>query len=132
MSLGIAVQGHAGVRVMSADCPMLHADGAMASHAHHPAMDHVVMEHAAMGHADSAHAGVVDSHMGHSNLHEGGAPAHGKHCQHDAGCQSAGQAIASTMIALSTASPASRANSASAPFFRSHTPPLLARPPALA
>ncbi len=117
LSLGITVQGYAGVQVMDASCPMLNPAAATASHEGHGA---------SMDHAGMHHAGLDHSHMGHEGA------GHGKHCQHDVGCQSAGPAMAATLVVLVCGPSAQQLLTATAPSFRSHTPPLLARPPALA
>jgi hypothetical protein len=131
LSLGIAVQGHASVRVMDTACPMQHAVAAP-EHEEQGSMDHAQMHHASMEHADvdaaDLHPGaqINHSHTGHDTA------GRGKHCQHDVGCQSAAPAIAATMIAVLVGTPAMQAPPAAALSFRSHIPPLLARPPALA
>lgn len=109
LSLGVIVQGYAGVRVMAAGCPMLHAAaqaGGGMEHAgmHHPGMDH------ATGSADAA--------------------GQGAHCPRGVGCQSTGPAITSAMLVPTSTPSAPQVLVAPAPSFRSHTPPLLARPPA--
>jgi uncharacterized protein involved in copper resistance len=120
LSLGIAVQGYAGVRVMDASCPMLHPEVAAAA-----VEDHAEMDHAHLHHADMAHAGQDQSRTDH------GKAGHGKQCQHDVGCQPAGHAIASTLVVQVPAPSVMQMSAVLAPSFRSHIPALLARPPAL-
>jgi uncharacterized protein involved in copper resistance len=121
LSLGVAVQGYAGMRLMQASCPMLDPVAATTAHESHAPVDHALMHHAGTEHAESGSPGI-----------DHGGPQHGKHCQHDVGCQSAGQAIASTLVTLVSAASVMPVLAAPAPYFRSHIPPLLARPPALA
>jgi uncharacterized protein involved in copper resistance len=111
LSLGVAVQGYAGVRAMDASCPMLQPAVAIAGHQDHATMDHAQMDHSRM---------------------DPGTPAHGKHCLHDVGCQPAGHAIASMLVVQALAPAVMQMPAAPAPSFRSHIPALLARPPALA
>ena len=126
LSLGVAVQGHASVRVMDASCPMQHPVAAT-THAGQGSV-----EHAHMHHADAAHA-TTNPGAGADHSHPGHDPAgHGQHCQHDMGCHSAAPAVASTTITLMPTPPAMQTPAAPALSFRSHIPPLLARPPALA
>jgi hypothetical protein len=127
LSLGVAVQGHASVRVMDVGCPMAHV--VPVAQGEHGAMDHAHMHDAGMATAATGAANDVQvdrPHAGHDSSE------HGRHCQQDAGCQSAAPAIAATMNALLCAAPAMQAPAAPALCFRSHIPPLLARPPAAA
>jgi uncharacterized protein involved in copper resistance len=131
LSLGVILQGYASVRVMDASCPLLQAAQLVpgTSHAgHHAGMDHTAMEHSGMQHDTSQPtAGLGPEHTGPDH-----GPGHGGKCQHGVGCQSVGAAIPATGVVLMGGPVVQHILAAPAPSFHSFTPPLLARPPALA
>jgi hypothetical protein len=126
LSLGIVVQGHAGLRLMDPSCPMLHSSdapqSAVAAHVGHDMADmaDMGMEH---HHSHGApESGLTDAPpTGHSATHCAGHP----------GCQPLGSALVPVQVALVFGQFARQMPPVAAPAFRSYDAFLLWRPPAL-
>jgi hypothetical protein len=125
LSLGVAMQGYASVRVMDESCPMRHVQAtqeAATAHADH-GMD--------AGHdmADMDHHQSQDAQeSGHTD-----APSaeHGAtHCSGHLGCHMPGSALLPVQLIPVLRQFAQQAPPAATPAFHSHTSLLLWRPPA--
>ena len=112
LSLGVSLQGFAGVQYVAESCPMM-AEASMQGMEEMSSADMAAM----MEDLDclTDHTGAADS----------------KPCPMGNGCQSVGPALLAVFrfsVAVSAVPPAP---SAAVPIFHSHHPPLLWRPPAL-
>jgi hypothetical protein len=130
LSLGVILQGYASVRVMDASCPLLQATHLTsgpphrAHEGHHAGMAHAGMDHP---HTSQQSAGLGQEHTGSDH-----GSGHGGQCQHGVGCQSVGAALPATGVVLMGGPVVQQVRAEPALSFHSFTPPLLARPPALA
>jgi ABC-type Zn2+ transport system substrate-binding protein/surface adhesin len=107
MSLAVCLQGHAGVRLMDASCPMWHAHDAQAMHEHEHHHDH--------GQAPEA-----------SSSHDTGSP----HCNGHLGCDPASAGLVAAQVFPVFRPLIEQSAAGIAPAFRSCTISLLWRPPA--
>ena len=137
LSLGIAVQGYASVRVMDPSCGMQrHAAQAAAEPQAMQGMQGMQGMHDmdamhGMEHHHAGHGETPPVQPAHETGHDEDSTGHGAHCTGHLGCQLLNSAPI-PMVALQVAQQAlQQVPQAAAPAFHSYTAFLLWRPPAL-